>query len=134
MSLIFANIIGYITLHWKLFVYALGAVLVFALIVVAFKSCGKREVKIDLESVEKINNENQANRKKELEKIIENNADTIRTNDNRTAISEVNNIERDRKIKEKVDAVDAKILEIKSNGKDATAEEIHCLLDPLECK
>lgn len=115
----------------------IGLIVILGIIVLIFvfslRSCFKKEAKIDLEQVEKINKANEADRKKELQKIIEDNADVVSTADNRTAIAETNVIERDRLIDEKVKAVDKKIAEARAGGKDITGPELECILIPENC-
>lgn len=109
----------------------IGLVILF--FVLSLRSCFKKEAKIDLEQIEKINKGNEADRKKELQKIIENNAEVINTVDNRTAIAETNVIERNRLIDEKIKAVDKKIAEARAGGKDITGPELECMLIPDNC-
>jgi len=109
------------------------AALVLLFLVLSLRSCFKKEAKIDLEQIEKINKANEADRKKELQKIIEDNADVVSTVDNRTAIAETNVIERNRLIDEKIKAVDQKIAEAKTQGRDITGPELECLLIPENC-
>lgn len=100
-------------------------VLVFASL---FGFCGKPAPTINQESINKINSENETERKAELEKVITDNADTVKTIDNRTAITHLSVDERNREIRAKVKAADEAVSDAKRQGKDVTAEEIECLL------
>jgi uncharacterized membrane protein YhiD involved in acid resistance len=132
-SLFLANVIGWITLHWRLIAACLGAFLLLVLVVMAFKSCGKREVKIDENQIQKINQANEKERKAELEKIINDNAEIIKTTDERSNIAETNRIERERLTDEKIKEVDKKIVEVKAQGKDVTSAELECMLTGNLC-
>lgn len=114
--------------------YVVIAIVLLLLIIFAYRGCTKKNVKIDLETVDKINNGNRKEREAELQKTIENNADVVRTADNRTAITDTNVVERDRIIAEKVKAADAEILKAKSEGRDVTAQQLECLLVPENCQ
>lgn len=116
--------------NWK---FTLPVFLIIVLLIVGYKACGKKKTSIDLERIEKINSANRAEREKELQRVIEDNAEVVRTNDNRTAIAETNVIERNRIIDEKVKAVDAEIQKAKQQGHDVTKEELECLLVPENC-
>jgi hypothetical protein len=133
MSLILANITGWIIAHWRLIAACLGAFLLLVLVVMAFKSCGKREVKIDENQIQKINQANEKERKAELEKIINDNAEIIKTTDERSNIAEINRVERERLTDEKIAEVDKKIEAAKSQGKDVTSAELECMLTG-DCK
>lgn len=113
---------------------SVGVVLLIIVIGVVTYKCSHRPAKIDLETVNKINNANEKERKAELQKVIEDNADVVRTVDNRSAVTEVNVVERNRAIDDKIKAVDAKIAEAKSQGRDVTQDELNCLLIPGDCK
>lgn len=85
--------------------------------------------KIDQVSINKINASNEKERKEELRQVVEENADVVRSVDNRTTIAEVNVVERDRKIDEKVAEIDRKIMEVKTQEhRDITSAELECLL------
>jgi DNA-binding transcriptional MerR regulator len=116
--------------NWRI-VVPVVAVLIVAVFV--FRGCGGRKG-IDIEKIEKINSENAAERKKELQEVIEKNAEVVQTVDERTTIAETNVVERDRLIDEKVKEVDAKIAEAKKQGRDVTQEELECMLVPENCK
>lgn len=134
ISLFFANVIGWLTAHWRLVAVCLGAFLLLILVVMAFRGCGKREVKIDEEQIQKINQANERERKAELQKVIEENQEVIKTVDERSNLAEVNRVERERVIDEKIKEVDKKIADAKSQGKDVTQEELKCLLIPENCR
>lgn len=115
--------------NWKVVVPAI--VLIVAVIFV-YRACHK-PAKINLEQIEKINNANEKERKAELQKVIEDNQDVVRTVDNRAAITEINNVEKNREIDAKVKEADKKIMEAKAQGKDVTQEELQCILVPSDC-
>lgn len=112
-----------------------SVVAVLALLLLPFlllRGCG-RSPSIDQEQIEKINKANEKERKAELQKVIEENAEVVRTVDNRTSIAETNVIERNRSIDEKVKEADKAITEAKKQGRDVTAAELECLLTGNLC-
>lgn len=134
MTLFFANLIGWVQGHWRLVAIAAGIVLLILLAFLTFRSCGKKEVKIDHEAIQKVNSENKAEARKEVEKLVKENADVINAVNERTALSEVNAIESDRKLQEKIAEVNAKIeLEKRVTG-DVTGPELECILVPENCQ
>jgi Na+/H+ antiporter NhaD/arsenite permease-like protein len=68
-------------LFWNKFTWPLKLVTIIVLVIVIglvigfFRSCGSKKASIDLETVNKINNANEQDRKAELRKTIEENAD-----------------------------------------------------------
>lgn len=125
--LFLANAWGFCVANWKLLLLILAGVIVFFWLV-SFSLCSRNKPKIDLETVNKINSANEKERKLELQKVIEQNADTVRTVDNRTTVAETNVVERNKKIDEKIAEVDKKIQEAKAGGKDVSSEELECIL------
>jgi preprotein translocase subunit SecF len=125
-----ANLVGFISAYPLVFV--VGGVILLT-VILFFSFCGKSGG-IDQESINKINSANEAERKQELREVIEKNADTVKTVDNRTAITETNIEQRNQEIEAKIKQADKKILEAKSQGRDVTAEELEkCLLEG-DCK
>jgi Co/Zn/Cd efflux system component len=113
---------------WPLKLVSAAAVLVLLLLpFLLLRGCGGSPV-IDQEQINKINSANEKERKAELQKVIEDNQETISTVDNRTTIAETNVVERNRLIDEKIKEVDKKIAEAKHQGRDVTAQELECLL------
>ena len=93
------------------------------------KSCWtNHKLKVSQAQVDKINQANEHDRKAELQKVIDDNADAVRTVDNRTAISETNTIERNRLIDDKIKEADKKIQDAKAQGHDVTQAELECML------
>ncbi len=133
ITLFFANLLGWITAHWKLIA---GIVAAAILVVVAFLTYAwlKPQPKIDLDTVDRINRANDSERKKELQDVIEDNQDVIRTVDNRSALNETNVVERNREIDAKVKAANDAIAEAKRQGRDVTEAELKCLLVPTNCQ
>lgn len=102
------------------------AVLAFGLWV---KSCwNNHKLKVSQAQVDKINKADEHDRKAELQKVIDDNADVVRTVDNRSAVSETNTIERNRLIDEKIKEADKKIQDAKAQGHDVTGPELECML------
>lgn len=133
LTLFFANLMGWIVANWRTVLLSGGLILFF--VVIGYFACGRaKTVKIDTEAINKINTANERERKKELEKIIVENSDVVRTVDNRSEIAETNIVERERLLDEKIAEVDRKILESKSQGKDVTEQELKCLLIPENCQ
>jgi hypothetical protein len=131
--LFFLKRAGYFVLdHWKIFAIA---VVVIVFVVLFYKACsGKKPVKIDLETVQKVNSADRREREAELQKVIEENSDVISTVDNRSAIAETNVVERNREIDARVKEADRKIEEAKRQGRDVTSEELECILVPENCQ
>lgn len=125
-------IVNYVRKHWQVVagIAAIVLVIVFGLV---FRSCGKK-ASIDQEAINKINSANEKERKAELQIQIEKNQDVINTVDNRSSIADVNVIERNAVIAEKVRVVDRKIAEAKQQGRDVTGPELECMLIPDNCQ
>lgn len=134
MLLIIQNIAGWLWLHKRIALYVIAAIIIGILIIVAFRSCGKKRIKIDEDAIQKINSANEAERKKELQKVIEENQDVINTVDNRSALSETNVIERNSFVDERVKAADRAIAEAKEQGQNVTSEQLQCILIPEDCQ
>jgi hypothetical protein len=117
--------------NWKIVV---PAIVLLVLVILFYKTCGHKKASIDLETVNKINNANEQERKAELRKTIEENQTVVNTVDNRTTIAETSVSERDRQIEAKVKEADARIAEAKQQGRDVTQEELQCILVPEDCK
>ena len=99
------------------------------------KSCWTaRKLKVSQAQVDKINKADEHDRKAELQKVIDDNADAVRTVDNRTAISETNTIERNRLIDDKIKEADKKIQDAKAQGHDVTGPELDCMLTGSNCQ
>lgn len=111
---------------------AVAVLLVLIGFVALFRSCGKRQVKIDESQIQKINQANERERKLEIEKVILENANTIKTVDERTTIAETNVVERNRLLDEKIKDADKKIAEAKQQKGDVTSEELEKILLGLE--
>ena len=118
-------------LKWARWIFIGTIAVIIILIAVLFaKFCGGREAasNINQEQIDRINTANRTERLKELQKVVEDNAQTVTTVNNSTTIAETNVIERDRLIDEKVKDVDKVIQQAKEHGRDITAEELECLL------
>ena len=106
-----------------------------AISLLIYKACFvHKPIQIEETSLEKIKSENKAERIKELTKVVEANADVIKTVDNRTELSEVNNIERNREVDARVKKADEALQAAKAQGKDVTAEQLECILLPEKCQ
>lgn len=133
MILFLANLWGWIIAHWRLLLYIAAGVILVIGIALVFRACGKSSAKIDLETVDKINSKNEAEAKKEVREMVEDNLNVATTVDNRTTLAEANAVERDRLIEEKIKEVDKKIQEAKANGGNVTQEDLECILVPANC-
>jgi hypothetical protein len=111
--------------NWKIVV---PAIVLLVLVVLFYKACGHKKASIDLETVNKINNANEQERKAEVRKTIEENQTVVQTVANTTTIAETDVAERDKAIEAKVKEADAKIAEAKQQGRDVTSEELECIL------
>lgn len=99
------------------------------------KSCwNNHKLKVSQAQVDKINKADEHDRKAELQKVINDNADAVRTVDNRSAISETNTIERNRLIDDKIKEADKKIQDAKAQGHDVTGPELDCMLTGENCQ
>jgi len=116
--------------NWKI---VLPAVAVLIVVIFVYRACHKR-AQIDEASIQKINKANEAERKAELSKVISENADTIKTVDERNTIAEADETQRNAQIWAKVDEADKKIAEAKAaTGRDVTSAELECILVPENC-
>ena len=121
-------IVNHVRKNLRVYLYIAAGLVVLLLLVFAFRSCGKKTAKVDLETVDKINSKNDAEAKKAVRQTVEENVDVATTVDNRSTLAEVNIVERDRLIEEKIKVVNQKVAEAKNQGRDVTAEELECLL------
>lgn len=96
-------------------------------------SCFHEEPKIDLETVDKINKGNEAEKKQEIHKVVVENQDVVSTVDNRTTIAETDIYERDKEIARKVNQVEKEVDAARQQGRDVTQDELKCLLIPENC-
>lgn len=119
--------------HWEI---ALGIVIAIMIVVVFHKACKPKPPKIDEEAIQRINKANEADRKAELQKVIEKNADTVTTVDQRTTIAQTNETTRNAEIFSKIQEADRKIAEAKRQGREVTGPELECMLNPTteNCK
>lgn len=121
----FKRVFWFVKDNWKI---VLPIVAVIVIVLFLFSKCGSKPPTIDLEKVDKINRANETERKKELQAIIEENQEVIRTVDNRSAMTDVHVAERNREIDAKIKEADKAIIEAKKNGRDVTQEELECIL------
>ncbi|MEO8649811.1 MAG: hypothetical protein ABI539_11655 [Acidobacteriota bacterium] len=133
ITVVFKFVADLVSAHWRVIAIAAGVVLVIGLTIGFFRSCARARIKIDQESINKINSANEAERKKELQKIIEDNASVVQTVDNRSALAETNVVERNREVDERVRAANAKIEAAKRVNGHVTSEELECILVPENC-
>lgn len=119
---------------WATYLLIFLGLFLFLFIILGVRSCLSKDAKSDQESIEKINSADRTKRLEELEKIVNDNQDVIKTNDNRTLETENNIEERNRQIDEKIKEADKKIEEAKNQGKNVTSEELECILIPENCK
>lgn len=116
----------------------LAAIVVGLVVIIAsgfwLKSCFSRKpITVDPERLNKINTKTATEIKKEVQRVVEDNADVITTNDERSTIAEVNVVERNREVDDKVAVATQKIIEAKNNGQDITQEKLQCILVPADC-
>jgi len=109
-------------------VIILGLILFVVIVTFIFRVCSPKPASIDQKSINKINAANETERKAELQKVIEKNADVVKTVDERNTISEINEVERNAQIHAKIAEADKKIADAKANGRDVTGPELECLL------
>lgn len=125
IKLFILSALSFVQRHWRLFA---GGVLLLAALLFIYRACGPKPVKVDEAALSKINSENAAERRKALEETIYDNAETVKTVDERTTIAESNVVEMQREVDKKVAEADKKIEAAKKQGKDVTAEDLECLL------
>lgn len=133
--LFFANIAGmavaafkWIVSNWRLLAIVGGAVGLLIVFGLVMRSCNERAAKIDIKTVDKINKANETEKLKELEKTIVENQSVINTVDERNKISDLNETEKQAAIWAKVQEVNQKILDSKTQGRDVTGAELECML------
>lgn len=125
-------ILLFIKENWRKILIGLGITILLLGIFFIYQSF-KPQPKIDIETVNTINNANETKRIEELTKKVNDNAEIIKSNDNRTALTDLNIEERDKQIEEKVKEINLKIQEVKQQGRDVTQTELECLLIPESC-
>lgn len=113
--------------NYKVVLPIIGVIVLLILVALAYRGCKKRAT-IDLQTIDKINNGNRQQREEELRKVIYENADVVKTVDERNTIAEANRVDQDRVVEEKIKEADRKIVEARSQGKDITGPELECLL------
>lgn len=127
-----ANIVGWIVEHRRYFYWGLLALVIFAAIVfmgLGVRSCFHKAPHIDEKAINTINTANEKERKAELEKIVTENADVIKTVDGRNTITELTTEERSQAVADKVADANAKVEAAKAGGKDVTQEELIALIE-----
>lgn len=127
-----AIITAFLIKYKKWFLYA-GIGIILLISIFWLKSCFTKEIKIDQEQIQKINSQNEKERKEELKKVIEENSTVIKTVDERNEISETNINERNKVIQEKIQEADRKIQEAKKIDGNVTSSELECILIPEKC-
>ena len=102
------------------------AVLWFGWVVVSWF---KPKPKLDLDTADKINSKDRKVIQEEVKERVEDNADIIKTVDERNYLNEVNSVERNRKVDEKVAEITGKIEKVKEEKKrELTSDEVECIL------
>lgn len=120
--------------HWRGCLIVIGVLLAVIAAATGFKWLTRpKPIKIDEKGLQRLNSENVADAKKELRNVIEENADLVRTADERLTIAETNVIERNRLIEEKVAEASAAVEAAKRSGRDVTAAELECILKTEAC-
>jgi hypothetical protein len=132
MPLVILNVFGWFVAHWRLLLTAVGVGVLLLTVALVWNRC-KARPKFDQVEINKINSQNKKERETELQKVIEDNSSVIKTVDERTEITNINVVERNREIDAKVKAADRAIQDAKSQGRDVTQEELECLLIPDNC-
>lgn len=94
---------------------------------VFFGNCGKSS-KINQDEINKINAADRAEREKIFREVIEKNADTVQTVDNRTLQTEQNIETRNQVIEARIKAANDAVVEARRNNSNITAEELENLL------
>lgn len=132
--LFLANIWGWVWAHKKLVLYIAAGLGLLLLLVFAFRSCGKKTAKVDLETVDRINSKNATEARKDVNAMVEENINVAEVVGNRTALADANAVERDRFIEEKKKVVNDAVAAAKAEGRNVTQEELQCLLVPSDCQ
>jgi hypothetical protein len=124
--------------QWTLWpkIISVGIVAVLLIVLVGgLRSClsKSRTAKVDLETVDKINSKNANEARSDINKMVEENLDVVRTADNRTTLVEANAVERDRLIAEKKAVVNREVEKARAIDGNVTQEELQCILVPSDC-
>jgi hypothetical protein len=125
---LFAKVRPYATLRNAL--YLVGTVGFLTGVILIYRACNKppKPLTVDEPTLSKINSHNAAERQKALEETVYENAEVVKTVDERTTIAESNVIEMQREVDKKVAEADKKIEAVKREKGDVTAEELECIL------
>lgn len=117
------------------FLYGLGVLVLLIAFGIIWHSCSKKQsATIDLETIQKVNSKDKAEIEAGVNKAVTENADVIKTVDNRTAITELSIEERDKALQEKINAVKEEVAKAKEQGKDITGAELDCMLTGVNCE
>jgi hypothetical protein len=113
--------------NWR---FLAGAVLILAALLFVYRACSKpqKPLTIDEASLSKINSPNAAERQKALEETVYENAEAVKTVDERSTIAESSVIEMQREVDKKVAEADKKIEAVKREKGDVSAAELECIL------
>ena len=117
--------------------WSLAGVIVILCVAVGLwvKSCvAKHRLKVTQQQVEKITKANEIERKAELQKVIDENTDVVKTVDNRTELTNANVWDRNHAADQRVADADKAIVAAHQQGRDVTQEELECLLVPDHCQ
>lgn len=132
IGLIAANAWGWIYANRRIVLIGIASILIALTAFCGYRGCKSRAT-IDQTKIDALNKKNEAERKQELREIIDQNADVIKTVDERNTLTELTIEQRSAEAEKKVQEVDKKIAEIKADNRDVTREEFLCLLDATQC-
>jgi hypothetical protein len=120
---------------WPKIISVVIVVVVLLVLVGGLRSCFSKgkTAKVDLEIVDKINSKNANEARADVNRMVEENIDVVRTVDNRTTLVEANAVERDRLIAEKKVVVNREVEKAKAIDGNVTQEELQCILVPSDC-
>lgn len=133
MPLIILNMVGWLVANWRKVAIALAVVIVLFSVAALWRACKPKD-KIDGANIQKINSVDRKERVEEIERVLTENSNVVKTVDNRTTIAETNVVERNRELDEKIKDADRKIAEAKKAGGDITSEQLECILIPENCQ
>lgn len=134
LTLFFANLLGWIVAHKRLLIYGVGGLVLLILVLFAYRGCkSKPDFKIDEDKIQRINSANRVEREAALESLIEDNLAVTQTVDERNVLAEVNNVEQERAIKEKLEEAAQAADKIRQVDGNITEDELKCLLNKAAC-
>ncbi len=111
----------------------MGLAILILIIAISTYQCTKKEVRYDYETINKINSQNEKESKQAIREVIEANAESIKTIDERNTLSDEQIEFKQREVDKKVEQISKEIEYSKSQHGNVSGEELECLLVPENC-